>query len=294
MVVVQEGQVDEGRGLDAVEAVACALGVLHLRSIGVGADRGVTLPAVRRHQVARTVGTVGVHEVHVDELLVGVVLVHVVQRRGERSKVTQRRQVLVVAQTHVRAVALRVGVVDVATNLEEAVHFSSNVRACGEALVVGVDHQTVDVGPAQREVVLRLVVTTIERSTILLLQGGTRHLLLPVDGVHALHVGAVPELVDEHRTVVGLGLLDGLGILVEAQHVEAVGQRLQTQVGSQRDVGLALRTVLRGDHHHTVGTSRTVDGGGRGVLQDFDTLNVGGVHEVGTRAYLHTVYNIKR
>ena len=83
MVVVQEGQVDEGRGLDAVEAVACALGVLHLRSIGVGTDRGVTLPAVRSHQVARAIGAVGVHEVHVHKLLVGIVLVHVVQSRGE-------------------------------------------------------------------------------------------------------------------------------------------------------------------------------------------------------------------
>ena len=188
----------------------------------------------------------------------------------------------------------RVGVVDVATNLQEAVHLRCDVRTSGKTLVVGVHNQAVDIEPTHREVILRLVVTAVQRSTILLSQGCTCHLLLPVNGIHALHVGAIPKLVDEHRTIISLSFLDGLGILVEAQHIEFVGQSLQTEVGRDVDVGLTLRAVLGGDHHNTIGTCRTVDGRSRGVFQNLDALNVGGVHEIGTRANLHTVYNIKR
>ena len=52
--------------------------------------------------------------------------------------------------------------------------------------------------------------------------------------------------------------------------------------------------VLGGDHHNTVCTSGTVDGGGGSVLQNLDALDVGGVDEVGVVAHLHTVHDIKR
>ena len=52
--------------------------------------------------------------------------------------------------------------------------------------------------------------------------------------------------------------------------------------------------MLGGNHDNAVGTSRTVDSGSGGILQDFDALDVGGVHEVGIVAYLHSIYNIKR
>ena len=48
----------------------------------------------------------------------------------------------------------------------------------------------------------------------------------------------------------------------------------------QTDVAAALRTLLGGNHHYTVGTTRTVDSGGRGVFQNFHRLDVGGVDVV--------------
>ncbi len=52
--------------------------------------------------------------------------------------------------------------------------------------------------------------------------------------------------------------------------------------------------MLGGDHDNAVGAGRTVDGGGGGILQDLDTLDVGGVDEVGIVAYLHTIDHIER
>ena len=46
------------------------------------------------------------------------------------------------------------------------------------------------------------------------------------------------------------------------------------------EVLAALRAFLRRDHHHAVGATRTVDGGSRSVLQDFDGLDVGSIDVV--------------
>ena len=55
-----------------------------------------------------------------------------------------------------------------------------------------------------------------------------------------------------------------------------------------------LVTVLGGNHHHTVSTARTVDGGGRGVLQNLNGGNVLRIQEVGIGTYLYTVYYVQR
>ena len=51
---VKEGQTDESGGLDTVEAVTGTLAVLHLRSIGVGTDVGVTFPTIGSSLIACT------------------------------------------------------------------------------------------------------------------------------------------------------------------------------------------------------------------------------------------------
>ena len=50
-----------------------------------------------------------------------------------------------------------------------------------------------------------------------------------------------------------------------------------TDGGTPRHLGATFLTLLRGDHHHTVGTTRTIQRTGRGILQDGHRLDVGGV-----------------
>ena len=184
------------------------------------------------------------------------------------------------------------GVVDVATDFQILVHLGADIGTGGETCVVGVDYKTVDDVVAKREVVLGLVVAAVEGSTVLLLERCTGHLLLPVDFLALAIITRIPNLVDEH--IIALGDADSLGIGVEVEYVKRVRQSLDTPVSGQGNVGVTLRTVLGGNHDNAVGTSRTVDGGSGGILQDLDALDVGGVHEVGIVAYLHTINYIKR
>ena len=83
MLDIEECYIDEGCGLDTVITIAVSIAIvaLHLSSVGVGSDRGVTFPSVRGHQITCTIGAVRIHQIHVNQLLAGIVLIVVVQSR---------------------------------------------------------------------------------------------------------------------------------------------------------------------------------------------------------------------
>ena len=236
---VEESHVDVGCGLDAVVAIAGTLAILHLRSIGVGTDVGVAFPAVHSCLIACSVRTIVIDKVDVDELTQScIVAIQIVESRSQGCEVTERRHVLVVAQRHVRAMTLAVGVVDITTDFQVFVYLGADISTGRETLVVSVDNKTIDVVVTEREVVLGLVVATIEGNAVLLLEGCTGHLLLPVDFLALAIILLIPNLVDEHiRT---LGQTDSLGIIIEVKNVKRIGQSLDTPVGGHGDVGMTL------------------------------------------------------
>ena len=91
-----------------------------------------------------------------------------------------------------------------------------------------------------------------------------------------------------HHLVVQRGELRGVEQRQGAlQLIEPVGH-FQIQVVA------FLRASLGGDDNHTVGTARTVDGRGRGILEDVDALHVVHVDHVQRHIGRHTVDNQKR
>ena len=104
-------------------------------------------------------------------------------------------------------------------------------------------------------------------------------------GPGRLDVGADPVLVDDAVgvarvvvVVVGEHLADpGVAVLVAkvgeqvfAAHLRAAGEALHGRLTFISNDGTAVDAGLGGDEHDAVARLRTVDGGGRGILQDVD------------------------
>ena len=115
----------------------------------------------------------------------------------------------------------------------------------------------------------------------------------------------IAEVVDEClRTVVsprsvtadGNLVLDGL----VAEHITVVGivlarefrHSLQGSVEANVNPGLAFHTTLGGNQDNTVSTLHTIDGGGRGVLQDRDGSDRCHIHRLDLT--LHTIHEDQR
>ena len=90
-----------------------------------------------------------------------------------------------------------------------------------------------------------------------------------------LPVVALRRLVQTvtHLTVV-VHLVPQVSPLPSIQEVQLLADGAPTESGTIVDVVLAVRAFLGGDDDHTVGTTRTIDSGGRDVLQHLDAFNV--------------------
>jgi len=102
--------------------------------------------------------------------------------------------------------------------------------------------------------------------------------ILPI-GSHAKYRRVAVSLVGFGNLALRCQVVVIIGKLAQVHDVETIdlprgGHR--TVVG---ELGLAAVTFLRGDEHHAVGTLRTVDGRGRGILEHFHAHNVGGVEQ---------------
>ena len=94
-----------------------------------------------------------------------------------------------------------------------------------------------------------------------------------VGTVDALHVGPVVRTA----AAVDVGLVHDGHVLARVKHICPVGHRLPAEVTVEGDLGLPFLTALGGDQHDAVGGLGTVDGGGGGILQHVDALDVGGI-----------------
>ena len=102
-----------------------------------------------------------------------------------------------------------------------------------------------------------------------------------------------PSLFGKRRSIVLLGYTDSLHKVLDGSYIQAVGALADTPVGRNVQTGFPFLSLLRGNHNHTVGTLRTVNCGSRGILQDFNALNIAGIQEIDARPYLDAVYYIQ-
>ena len=135
-----------------------------------------------------------------------------------------------------------------------------------------------------RDKVLHGLVTTRDVHVVLLLQGNVLHQVIrPLHAREADGVGTILEHVDhalrEIRVlaVVGTHGIVESGILIRAGLLYHLRRSQSRERSVEGDVCLSLDTTLGGDEHHTVGTTHTEHGGGRGILQHGDALNLVGV-----------------
>ena len=151
-----------------------------------------------------------------------------------------------------------------------------------ETRVVVVWHQTAVVVVCAAERELGLVVTTVQAYVLLCREHiGTKHILLPVDGINAL--------VDVEVVINAKHLLETLHCLVATEHcilvvahhiivcvhsLLAVSHGLGLHEAVVVDTCLARLAALGGDKDNTVGTTGTIDSGRRGILKHSDILDI--------------------
>ncbi len=111
-----------------------------------------------------------------------------------------------------------------------------------------------------------------------------------VGGQSVIEDGGIagPLVVQGHQLVLVLDVIFDVG-----NHVDAVGQRVEREIGVVRDLGLALLGGLGGNEDDTVRTARTVDGGCRRVLEHVDGLDVVDVDVLQGVAHFETVDDVK-
>ena len=180
-----------------------------------------------------------------------------------------------------------------------------------ESGVAGLLQHTVLVDVVQADGRVLVLSTLGEREVVVTHEGGAVDFLLPV-GVGRLQVDAFDGIVvvgGEDRVRAGtedLGLrrlavsvLVRLPVhvapLVGIHEVQILGIGLGGEGGVEVDADLAGFRPLGRDDDDAGGSLRTVDGGGGGVLQDLDRLDVMGRHQgVDAGVHDHTVHDIQR
>ena len=137
-----------------------------------------------------------------------------------------------------------------------------------------IEHDAVLVGVVGGEGVAALVGAAIDGEFVCLLHGCPEHGILPV----CSFAECLDLFVGIASLVVEIGLLK-LCPFGGVEQVEVLAHTAQPDAVAIRDVGFLLTKFpfLGGDEDDTVGTTRTVDGGGTHVLQHFDALDVVGV-----------------
>ena len=116
-----------------------------------------------------------------------------------------------------------------------------------------------------------------------------RHLRAPAVDAHASGLDEVALIVE------GGGGDAGAIDVLDVGRDECLVHR---DVRGEADIEFAFLTLLRGDHEHTVGSARAVEGGSVGTLQDVDALNIVGVDlresvaafRRGRRGEVHAIY----
>ena len=68
VVDIKERQVNKSSCLDAVVTITCTISVLHLRSIGVTTNSGVTFPTINRGLITSAIRAVDILQIHINQV----------------------------------------------------------------------------------------------------------------------------------------------------------------------------------------------------------------------------------
>ena len=132
------------------------------------------------------------------------------------------------------------------------------------AHVAALDH-TLAVVVTNAGHILGLVVATVDAEVVVVADTRAEHFLLPI------HIATV--VVDGNTRFLAQGL-EAAG----THHVERLGHAVEAYISVIADVGTSSLSFLRGDDDNTIGGLRAIDGGGCGVAQHIDRLDVVGGH----------------
>ena len=215
---------------------------------------------------------------------------------------------------------------------DDFVNLVGAVETCREILEVGIFQHTGSLLVAEREERGALFVGLRERQVVVLGEARAAYLVHPVGiaerhgplGIHVTVVETAYVIVDrrarrrivdrdghsalniEGEAVVGCIVLRTLrvvqgclhqcgGILpgVEQLHLLRHPRHRQRRIEIDVDV-VALLTLLGGNHHHAVGSARTVDRGRGSILQHLHRLDIRRVQTVQRATEGDAVYYIKR
>ena len=169
----------------------------------------------------------------------------------------------------------------------------------GEAVEVRTDGDTFLREVTARERILHVVIAAGDVQLVIMHHGILEDFTLPVRTLtQQADIGKLFTRAESDD--LGTQVLI-LGILTQVQHVQLLGQLLDAEIALVRDAGLSGFALACGNHHHAVRRTRTVNGRGRSILQDFhrhDVRRVDGRQDAGVTIRIarngHTVDDVQR
>ena len=164
-------------------------------------------------------------------------------------------------------VHLIVSGIGIQTHQEGLEHVTLIVDATRIARQIRTFHDTLLTLITTTDAVARNLVTTHGRELVLLLETCTEGSILPVVG----GCGSIQTVAD---LTVLVEFVPDVCPLPGVEVVQFLANLTPSEAGVITDVVLAVRALLRGDDDHTVGTTCTIDSGGRDILQHLDALDV--------------------
>ena len=253
---------------------------LHL-GVEVGEERVVAIVVIDHRTVIRILARIVCGIINDDAVLV--------VRMGERAALDEEGEVGLLSVTILeRAECLHTG-------LEPLGGLDIDVDADGVTLVVVVEEVVLLGGVAYGNEVGHGIAAARDVELVLLDLTCAGEVAPPVVVAgHDVALAVGHPRVGHTRSEVEVGILlgvarcFGLGVepealVVEVEHLltvhdaEVLGRLLDAVAARERNLGLALGTLLGGDEEYAIGSLCTIDGGGRSILQHIDALDVGRV-----------------
>ena len=160
----------------------------------------------------------------------------------------------------------------------------------GITLEIGTLQHTVLIGIAKTIIIGSIFSTTLNRKIIILHQSRIEHNILPVIILFRSQIERHIQRFQTRRS----SRLGGYRSPIRCiQKIQVFGRSINSNIGCYvygwHTLGIA--TTLGSYDNDTVGSSRTIDGCRRSILQHIDTLNVGRIDMINTR-HIHAINNV--
>ena len=228
--------------------------------------------------------------------LVGIVIVirrQWIHRTEDDGRIDDRvgRIAVVGICTATQAVDSLVAQAGIEVETQPLADFRVQLRIDIVLLKVGAQHDALVIRTGIADVVFQFLAAAIDREIVHLLQSrAPKKLVLPVvAGLGFPNIQVAPVAILAR----GLGFILILRIVIGIQHLDVFSHLAYAERGTEVDGHLPLLAALGGHDDDTIGTTGTIDGRGRGILQHINALNVGR-SDVADARHGEAIDNIKR